>query len=162
MGVFYINRPICQYFLKEGSEEYHICYDVYNDDQDYYFIQKYKSVTSEDFMDDVYEYILERFKDKLIEHGTDERYSEEDQEKYIWIHLNKSSAKKDIQDILDSLEEQYLSKWRFQRIPTLLTIVKNKLTRSKVLAYAVSDFQNRYGITETQNVLHILFNDIMF
>lgn len=163
MGVFYITQPIGQYMLKEGTEEYHIYYDIYNDDEfeDYYFIQKYKSVTSKDFMEDVYKYFLELFEDKVVQHGTDERYSEDGYEKYIWIHLNKTSAEKDLKDIRGALEEQYLSKWRFQRIPTLLTIIKNQLNRREVLAYAVSDFQRRCGVVETQSILHILFNDIM-
>jgi len=157
MGVFYTYQPYGQSLLKEGTEEYHICYEIPGD---YNFTYTYKSVTSNYFMEDVYEHILDNFEDKLIQHGHETKYDEEGPEDYVWVHVNKDSAKKDIASIVDSLEAQYNSKWRFQRIPTLLTIVAKQLNRRQVLAYAVSDFQRRRGLVETQNALHVLFNDI--
>lgn len=157
MGVFYTTRPGFQMFLKEGTEEYHIYYDIY---EDYSFTYTYKNVTSNDFIDDVLEYLLDKFEDKLLKYGTDTRYSEDGAENYIWIHVDKDSAKQNLTDILDALEKQFDSHWRFQRIPTLIKLVQNKLNISKVLAYAVSDFQRRRGVVETQDILHVFFNDI--
>lgn len=157
MGVFYTSKPFGQSFLKEGSKEYHIHFDIY---EDYSFIYTYKSVTSNHFMKDVYRYVIDNFQDKLIEYGNDTRYDEDGVKDYIWVHLNEDTAEKDIANILECLEAQFMSKWRFQRIPKLLTIVQQHLNTHKILAYAVSDFQKRHGVDETQNVLHVLFNHI--
>jgi hypothetical protein len=157
MEMFYTYKPFGQSFLGDDTQEYHIYFNKY---EDYSFTYTYKIVTSNSFMEDVYKYILDNFEDKLITHGNDTRYDEDGVEEYIWVHVNKDSAKKDITSILHSLEAQYLSYWRFQRIPTLLTIVQKQLDINLVLAYAVSDFQRRRGLVETQNILHVLFNDI--
>ena len=157
MGVFYTCQPFGQSLLRDDTQEHHIFFDI---DEDYSFTSTYKTVTSSNFMEDVYKYILDNFEDKLIEHGDDTRYDDDGVIEYIWVHVNKDSAENDITVILDSLEAQYLSNWRFQRVPTLLTIIRKQLNRTQVLAYAVSDFQRRRGLVETQNILHVLFNDI--
>lgn len=158
MGVFNTREPFGQsVILKEGTVEYHIYYDVYDN---YSFTYDYRSATSRDFMDDVYKYMLNNCGGKLLNHGSDRNYSDDGVEDYIWVHIQKKSAEQDITSILECLEAQYLSVWRFQRIPTLLTLVRRQLKKPKVLAYAVSDFQRRCGVVKTQNVLHVFFNDI--
>lgn len=156
--VFYIHEPYGQSLLKDGSKEYHILYD----EQEHFCTYTYKNVTSTDFMEDVYEYIQEHFENKLIEHGIDRSYCEDSMEQYIWIHLAESVAVKDITDISECLEKQFETSWRLQQIPTLLTLVKQQLNKKKVLAYAVSDYQKRHGVVETQNALHILFNHMCY
>lgn len=166
MGLFYTIKPYCQLFLKEGSVEYHIYFD--NDKAGYDFTNAYErnNPDGEEFMEDVYEYMWDLFENKLIEHGTDTNRNEDDycgNEKYIWIHLNKSSQEKDLKDILAALEKEYHENWclQIQRVNSLLKIVKGQLGQKKVLAYAVSDFQRRKGVMETQNVLHVLFDQIL-
>lgn len=138
-------------FLKEGTREYHIIYNGH----EHFCTHTYKSVTSNDFMEDVYEYLLDQFGSKLIKDGTDVSYDEDVMEQYIWIHLAEESAEKEIENISASLEQQFENHWRLQRVPTLLTLVKQQLNRNKVLAYAISDFQERRGVVETQTALDV-------
>lgn len=158
-NAFYTSGPygIGKMFLAKGSEEHHIFPDLHDA-----FYSAYTSNTSNAFIDDAYDFMVEMFSDKLIEHGRDEMCTEDGNISYIWVHLNKSTGKEDIKEIKDALEDKYVTVWSKYKVATLLSIIKNELEDDpKCLAYAVSDYQRRHGFEQTENTLHILFNDIM-
>lgn len=153
--IFRYSNPM-QYFLLEKVKEYHIHYNVTSE-----FEEAYRDHNKRRFVSDVYRYVVDKYADSIKAEGMDECYHEDGVSKYIYIHLDKTDCDIQIKNIMNDLEVIYKTKWCKNQVPKLLSIVKNNLKSSRIIAQAVSHYQHKHGFDKTQRALHILHNEIM-
>jgi hypothetical protein len=154
--IFSYSTPPSQFLLGEKIKEYHIHYNV-----SFNFEEAYRDHNKRRFISDVYRYIIDKYDDIIKAKGIDEYYHEDGSKKYIYIHLESTDAKDHIKSMMNDLEMKYTSEWCNHQVPKLVSIIKNKLKSSRVIAQAVSHYQKRNGFNETQRALHVLHNDIL-
>jgi hypothetical protein len=155
--IFFHIYPIFQSDRTSHSKEYHIYYTVEDT-----FEQTFLDDTKIAFFDVVIDYAKETYKNHYITLGHDYNHDRDGCRDYIWLHLKDETAKNDIQSIITDLNHKYNRDWSKYRVPKLLSIIKSILTTDpEYLAQSVSHHQEVQGYKVTQDVLYIVFNDII-
>ncbi len=113
------------------------------------------------FISDVYRYIVGKYEDIVKAKGIDQCYDDGETIQYIYVHLDAKDCSNQIKTIINDLEEMYKNEWCKQRVPKLISIVTNLLENSRIIAQAVSHYQNKYSFDATQQALYVLHNDII-
>jgi len=153
---FFYHRPLFGELFSDTNIEYHIKYQVSDDFED-----AYEGNTKRCFIRDVYKYMTEKYSEIIKSKGMDDYYDEDGRIQYIYIHVAKKDSEKEMDKIMNDLENKYITEWSLHQVPSLLTICKKQLRSSRAVGQAVSDFQRRHGYEETQRALYVLHNDVM-
>lgn len=148
---FSYSSAFSQFFLQEKHKyEYHI--NVNNK-----ILQAYYDNTNCNFFNIIEKYIKNKWDDIILELNHDNRENKE----YIWIHINLKDHKDVINKIIDDLNEKYIDEWRINTIPKLISQICNQLKKSeKFFAYALCEYQDKYGTEKAKDFLYTYFQDI--
>ena len=156
--VFYQISPMMQWIIGDSSHEYHI--HSYLDDE---YREAFFDNCGKHFYKVIHKFIMDTFGEKIKANGFDENFGEDGCKRYIWIQLDKHTAKETIKAIIEKLQDKYEEEWYKYKVPKLLTIVKNSLLKDvKSMAHAVSHYQKQNNFDKTQDTLHVLFRDVAY
>ena len=155
--IFRYSTPLLgEFLLGKNVKEYHVYYEVPLN-----FEKAYRDHNKNRFISDVYRYIATKYEDIIQAKGIDQCYDDGETIQYVYVHLDAKDCSEQIKKIISDLEEVYKTDWCKYQVPKLVSIVSKFLENSRLIAQAVSHYQDKHGFDATQRALYVLHNDII-
>jgi hypothetical protein len=119
--------------------------------------ERYRDHTGRYLWDDAEEYLRCTFESVILALEFDR--DDEDDERYLWLHLKLDTAKETIKTIVDALNEKYAADWRqYVRVPKLRQMIEEKFRNLEFLLQSVCEYQRQFGYDATQAAIAVYFN----
>lgn len=159
--VFQYSCPCMKYELtKKNIKEFQIKYNVSNE-----FLESFYENNKKTFLENVYSFIHLNHSNLIKYQGIDFHYNNENIRKpHIYVHMDlNDNTNEVIKTIINDLHNEYETNWIKNRVPRLMTIIKNQIKKDNdVFQQALKSYESNHNINTTETMLHILSNQILW